>query len=96
MDDELVKLYDLLVREGYYTKTLEEFNQKYKDDPEYKEKVFDVVSRDGFYTKSKEEFFDQYKPKKNFFDSILEQSRSLADASKKKEDAILSESSDGD
>lgn len=61
MDDELVKLYELLVREGYYTKNLEDFVFKYIGEPGYKEKVFDVVSRDGFYTKSKEEFFDQYK-----------------------------------
>lgn len=82
MDDELVKLYDLLVREGYYTKTWEEFAFKYLEEPEYKEKVFDVVSRDGFYTKSKEEFLNQYK----FPEPIV----------KKKDDAIPSVSLDGD
>jgi len=82
MDDELVKLYDLLVREGYYTKTWEEFAFKYLEEPEYKEKVFDVVSRDGFYTKSKEEFLNQYK----FPEPAV----------KKKDDAIPSVSLDGD
>lgn len=82
MDDELVKLYDLLVREGYYTKTWEEFAFKYLEEPEYKEKVFDVVSRDGFYTKSKEEFLNQYK----FPEPTV----------KKKDDAIPSVSLDGD
>ena len=81
MDDELVKLYDLLVREGYYTKTWEEFAFKYLEEPEYKAKVFDVVSRDGFYTKSKEEFLNQYK----FPEPTV----------KKKDDAIPSVSLDG-
>lgn len=89
MDDELVKLYDLLVREGYYTKTLEDFVLKYTGEPGYKEKVFDVVSRDGFYTKSKEEFFDQYKlPDVDVYEDLY--------TVKKKDDAIPSVSSDGD
>lgn len=89
MDDELVKLYNLLVREGYYTKTLEDFVFKYVGEPEYKEKVFDVVSRDGFYTKSKEEFFDQYKlPDTDVYKDLY--------TVKKKDDAIPSVSSDGD
>ena len=91
MDDELVKLYELLVREGYYTKNLEDFVFKYIGEPGYKEKVFDVVSRDGFYTKSKEEFFDQYKlPDNDAYKDFY------AGTVKKKDDAIPSVSSDGD
>lgn len=58
--NELQKLYDLLSREGYYTKSFEEFQQQYNDDPSYRDKVFGVVSRDGFYTKTKEEFLTKY------------------------------------
>lgn len=58
--NELQKLYDLLQREGYYTKSYEEFEQKYNGDNEYRDKVFDVVSRDGFYTKTKDEFLQKY------------------------------------
>ena len=61
--EELTKLYDLLVREGYYTKSFEEFESKYQDSS-YRDKVFSVVSRDNFYTKSKEEFLEKYKPVK--------------------------------
>ena len=60
MNEDLKKLYDLLSREGYYTKDFDEFSNKYASDEAYREKVFDVVSRDGFYTKSKEEFFEKY------------------------------------
>ena len=57
---ELEKLYKLLEREGYYTKSYEEFEQRYNNDDSYREKVFGVVSRDGFYTKSKDNFFQKY------------------------------------
>lgn len=58
--DELQKLYDVLVREGKYTKSFEEFQSKWGQDQAYKDKVFDVVSRDGLYTKDKESFFQKY------------------------------------
>ena len=58
--DELQKLYDVLVREGKYTKSFEEFQSKWGQDQEYKDRVFDVVSRDGLYTKDKESFFQKY------------------------------------
>ena len=61
--EELTKLYDLLVREGYYTNSFEEFESKYQDSS-YRDKVFSVVSRDNFYTNSKEEFLEKYKPVK--------------------------------
>jgi len=59
--DELKKLYDVLARDGYYTKSLEEFQNQFSD-PSYQDKVFSVVSRDGLYTKSKEEFLKKYAP----------------------------------
>ena len=59
--DELKKLYDVLARDGYYTKSLEEFQNQFSD-PSYQDKVFSVVSRDGLYTKSKEEFLKKYSP----------------------------------
>jgi hypothetical protein len=58
--NELQKLYKLLRREGYYTKSYGEFEQKYNNDNAYRDKVFSVVSRDGHYTKSKDEFFQKY------------------------------------
>lgn len=58
--DELQKLYDVLVREGKYTKSFQEFQSKWGQDQAYKDKVFDVVSRDGLYTKDRESFFQKY------------------------------------
>ena len=57
--DELKKLYDVLIREGKYTKSFEEFQTQWGDQA-YKQKVFDVVSRDGLYTKDKDSFFQKY------------------------------------
>ena len=57
--EELQKLYDVLVREGYYTKTLEEFITQFED-PTYQDKVFNVVSRDELYTKDKDSFLNKY------------------------------------
>ncbi len=58
--EELQKLYDVLVREGKYTKSFEEFQSKWAQDEAYKNKVYDVVIRDGLYTKDKESFFQKY------------------------------------
>lgn len=57
--DELQKLYDVLSREGKYTKSFQEFKAQWNDDA-YKSKVFDVVSRDGLYTKDKNSFLQKY------------------------------------
>jgi len=57
--EELQKLYDLLTREGKYTKSFDEFKVKWNDS-EYQSKVYDVVSRDGFYTKDKDSFLQKY------------------------------------
>jgi len=58
--EELQKLYDVLVREGKYTKSFDEFKVKWSQDEAYKNKVYDVVSRDGIYTKDKNSFFQKY------------------------------------
>lgn len=57
--NDLQKLYDVLKRDGYYTKSFEEFKVKWQDQA-YKDKVYSVVSRDGLYTKSKDEFLTKY------------------------------------
>jgi len=57
--DELKKLYDVLVREGKYSKSFEEFQVKWGDQS-YKDKVYDVVVRDGFYSKDKNTFLQKY------------------------------------
>ena len=40
---ELEKLYNVLSREGLYTKTFEEFQVQY-DDPSYRDRVFKTIS----------------------------------------------------
>ena len=57
--EELQKLFNVLKREGYYTKSFDDFQSQYQDEA-YRDKVFNVVSRDGFYTKSKEEFLSKF------------------------------------
>ena len=59
--DELEKLFNVLSRDGYYTKSFEEFQAKYND-PAYRDKVFGVVTRDGLFTKTREEFDAKYAP----------------------------------
>ena len=61
--DEIQKLYDVLVRDGYYTKSIDEFNVQFQD-PAYVDKVFEVVTRDGLYTKDRQTFEKQYAVKK--------------------------------
>ena len=61
--EELEKLYNVLKRDGYYTKSFEEF-QVQSEDLDYQQKIYDVVSRDGLYTNSKEEFEYKYFLKK--------------------------------
>lgn len=57
--NDLQKLYDVLVRDGYYTKSFDEFKVKWQDQT-YQDKVYGVVSRDGLFTKSKDEFLNKY------------------------------------
>ena len=61
--EKVVQLYKVLKRDGYYTKSLEEFQKQFQD-PSYQDKVFSVVSRDRLFTKSKEDFLDMYVVKK--------------------------------
>ena len=64
MDKATSKLYKVLKRDGYYTKSYEEF-LKQLENPKYQDKVFNVISRDGLFTKSKEDFLDLYIKKKD-------------------------------
>ena len=57
--NELQKLYDVLVREGKYTKSFEEFQTQWNDE-QYQSKVYEVVHRDGLYTKDRESFNQKY------------------------------------
>jgi lipocalin len=72
MENDIQKLYDVLIRDGYYTKSLDEFKNQFEDD-NYKQKVYDVTKRDGLYTKSYEEFTSKYSLKKKTFFRILHQ-----------------------
>jgi len=57
--NELQKLYDVLVREGKYTKSFEDFQAQWGDEA-YRTKVYDVVSRDGLYSKDRNSFDQKY------------------------------------
>lgn len=57
--DELQKLYDVLIRDGYYTKSFEDFKVQFQD-PGYQDKVYGVVERDGLFTKGKDAFIQKY------------------------------------
>jgi len=57
--DELEKLYNVLTRDGYYTKSFDEFKTKWSD-TDYQQKVYDVVSRDELYTKDYDSFINKY------------------------------------
>lgn len=59
--DELEKLFNVLSRDGYYTKSFEEFQTQYND-PTYRDKVFSVVTRDKLFTNTREDFDVQYPP----------------------------------
>ncbi len=61
---ELESLYRVLVDQGLYTKSFDEFKQQYSDE-EYKKKVYDVVKEKELYTKEFSDFTDKYSEKKN-------------------------------
>jgi hypothetical protein len=61
--DELKKLYDVLTRDGYYTKSFDDFQVQFSD-PVYVQKVYDVVNRDGLFTNDIEVFKEKYSVKK--------------------------------
>ena len=78
--DELQKLYDVLIRDGYYTKSFDDFKVKFQD-PEYQDKVYGVVERDGLFTKGKDEFVKKY------ISSPVDNQSMIADPVKKKDEA---------
>jgi len=87
--DELQKLYDVLVREGKYTKSFDEFKNKWSSDTDYQNKVFDVVSRDGLYTKDKQSFFQKY----SGAEPVFQEQQAIAQPQvKKKEPTMVSKS----
>jgi len=71
--DETRKLYDVLVRDGYYTKSFEDF-QVQLNDPAYVDKVYGVVTRDGLFTQDKEVFIEKYKVKKKDEEEVITES----------------------
>jgi hypothetical protein len=60
---DLQQLFDVLTRDGYYTKSFDDFKVQFQD-VEYQDKVFEVVSRDGLYTNDKPSFLEKYGVKK--------------------------------
>ena len=63
MENDIQKLYDVLSRDGYYTKSFDDFVKQFENE-DYKKKVYDVTSRDGLYTNSYEDFVSKYDVKK--------------------------------
>lgn len=61
--NELKKLYDVLIRDGYYTKSFDDFQVQFND-PVYVQKVYDVVNRDGLFTQDIEVFQEKFSVKK--------------------------------
>lgn len=53
------KLYGVLVDQGLYTKSQQEFDAKYSD-PDNQQLLYDVVQKEGLYTKSMDEFTAKY------------------------------------
>ncbi|HEV3223864.1 MAG TPA: hypothetical protein VGZ90_13340 [Puia sp.] len=57
--DPVEKLYNAVHDNGLYTKSLEEFKDKYST-PEAQQKLYSVVKEHGLYTKSADEFTGKY------------------------------------
>ena len=57
--NELQTLFDVLVREGKYTKSFDEFYLQMQGE-DYQNKVFGTISRDGLYTKDINSFKQKY------------------------------------
>ena len=58
--NKLQKIYDVIIRDEYYTKSFEEFVLQYGTSRVKQKKLYDVMSRDGYYSKTFEEFIKQY------------------------------------
>jgi uncharacterized protein YukE len=67
--DEIKKLYDVLIRDGYYSKSFDDFQLQFSN-PEYVDKVYNVVTRDGLYSKDKNSFVEKYSLKKKDLSEI--------------------------
>jgi hypothetical protein len=59
--DDLTKLYNTVKGAGLYTKSYDEFKQKYSD-PDNIDKLYGIVNQSGLYTRSKDEFYSKYYP----------------------------------
>jgi hypothetical protein len=57
----LDKLFDVVSKQGLYTKSKNDFIQKYSSAQEI-DKLYQVVSRDGLFTKTKDDFYTKYYP----------------------------------
>jgi len=57
--DELEKLYAVLKRDGYYSKSFTDFVKQFENQ-DYRSKVFNVVSRDGLYSGQAQDFEAKY------------------------------------
>ena len=57
--DELEKLYAVLNRDGYYSKSFTDFVKQFENQ-DYRSKVFNVVSRDGLYSGQAQDFEAKY------------------------------------
>lgn len=57
--DELEKLYAVLKRDGYYSKSFTDFVRQFENQ-DYRSKVFNVVSRDGLYSGQAQDFEAKY------------------------------------
>ena len=58
------ELHELLIKENYFSKELEELDKKLND-VKYQEKVFNVLKRDKKFDGSFEEFKERFLKKKN-------------------------------
>lgn len=57
----LDKLYEVVSREGLYTKSKNDFIKKYSN-PQEIDKLYNVVSREQLFTKNKDDFYSKYYP----------------------------------
>ena len=60
-EPKLKKIWQVVTRDGLYTKDFDSFQKKYSDSENVK-KLHSILVRDGYYTKSEEDFIDQYVP----------------------------------
>ena len=58
--DNLEKLYNVLKRDGFITKSFDEFVDQATQDSDYQDKIFNVVSRENLFTGSPDEFSKKY------------------------------------